>query len=506
MNKRIAFYHMQHNSYLGNCICLVYSPTKEEIASDALQSPHVLILIKSKLDLSPINTLEDFKSKDIFSSDSPIVLRISSECLLGVFGDSHCDCESQRTASLREISLVGQGIFIHLSQEGQGNGLIYKVKELELQVNGIDPLGLFIGEKSVHDAAKHLLGSADFLDKRNYNSLSRIFQELLLNRYSYDLMSDNPQKINYLKKVADIKINSLRGIKRTITIENAGEYLAKLYMKNFEMNDQELQSIYYALFSAKELPNRVISLLKYIQEDLAYGKQFRANNELLSKIANLHQAKQGPHNFQDLALFKDSTSYTEYQTEVVISAKEVDLLFKNNIFSNDESVAYEENYFYDLVYLKGVPARSLKIRKNFRLINRDHPTSLKLIYKIPLSENNYIIKSITIANEDLANLIGLALRDYEIHFLPVFTHNIATSNNDITILLKRYSNELRTLSLMGEKEKVEGFIKNLRQYVQAEEIDDPTNHRYIRRDLSLGFQYEELVDEELEIFKKYHKG
>lgn len=507
MNKKFAFYHMHHNSYLGDCICLVYLPTIKEINSDALQAPYIMVLIKSKLDLSAINTVEDFKSKNVFSSNLPILLRISSECLFGIFGDAHCDCESQRVASLREINFVGQGIYIHLPQEGQGNGLVYKTRELELQINGIDPLGIFIGEKNIQDASEHLLGSVNSLDKRNYKSLDYIFQELLLNRYAYDLISDNPLKTDYLKNSINIKINSLRDIKRIITVENAGEYLAKLYMKDFEITDQELQDIYYILFSAKELPNRVISLLKYIQEDIAYGKQFRANNELLRKIADLCQSKQGPQDVQDLALFKDSTNYSEYQTELIIDKKELDLLFQNQIFINNESVAYEENYFYDLIYLKGVPARSLKIRKSFRLINRKHPIGLKLVYKVPLSEkNSYIIKSISIASEDIANLISLALKDYEIHFLPVFTHNITSTNTDIIVLLKRYSSELRTLSLMGEKEKVKNFIKQMRRYIDIKEIDDPTNHRYIRRDISLDFQYDILSVEELEIFKQYHKG
>lgn len=506
MNKRFVFYHMHHNNYLGDCICIIYSPTTEEINSDALQTPYILILIKSKLDLSNINTIENFKSKDIFSSNSPILLRISSECLLGVFGDAHCDCESQRIASLREINSTGQGIYIHIPQEGQGNGLIYKAQELELQVNGIDPLGTFIGEKNIRDASEHLLGSINSLDKRNYKSLSYIFQKLLLNRYIYDLISDNPMKTDYLKNSINVKINSLRDIKRIITIENASEYLAKLYMKDFEITDQELQDIYYTLFSAKELPNRVVSLLKYIQEDIAYGKQFRANNELLRKISNLCQSKHGPQDVQDLTLFKDSASYTEYQIELIIDKKELNLLFQNQIFINDESLAYEENYFYDLVYFKGIPARSLKIRKSFRLINRAHPIGLKLVYKVPLSNKNYIIKSISIDNEDIANLISLALRDYEIHFLPVFTHNITLANTDIIVLLKRYSSELRTISLMGKEEKVKDIIKQMRQYIDIKEIDDPTNHRYIRRDLSLDFQYDKLSIEELKIFKQYHKG
>ena len=35
--------------------------------------------------------------------DKKIILRIQSECFLGMYGDSHCDCESQRINSIKII-------------------------------------------------------------------------------------------------------------------------------------------------------------------------------------------------------------------------------------------------------------------------------------------------------------------------------------------------------------------------------------------------------------------
>lgn len=503
--SKFAIYHMQKNAYIGDCLCVVYNPSAKEILIDALQTPYILVFIKSKQNLSLINTVQDFKHYKIFSPDSPILLRISSECLFGVFGDSHCDCESQRISSLREIGAIGQGIYIHLPQEGQGNGLFYKTQELELQVSGINPEGKYVKEKNIKDASKYLL-SKQPLDKRNYESLKFIFTELQLSKHKYDLISDNHIKANFLKNKLGLKLNSLYNTSRIINIENAGEYLAKLYMKDFEISDVELQNIYFVLFSAKELPSRVISLLKYIEEDISHKKKFRANNALLKKIISLCSVKQQRKQVQDLKMFKDTESYTEYQSEIVINRKELDLLFKKKLLTNDELLHYEENYFYDLVYFKGTPARSLKIRKSFRLTDRDHPQVIKLIYKIPISHKNYTIKSIFVPHEDIANLMELSLHDYEIHFLPVFTHNLSTSIPNTTILLKRYSKNLRTLSLMGNKRNVCNLIKNINKIFIVNEIDDPTNHRYIRKDLSLDFNWEKLSKEELSIFKKYHKG
>lgn len=505
MKSKFAIYHMQKNTYIGDCLCIVYNPSAKEIYTDALQTPHILILIKSKQDLSSINTVQDFKHHQIFSLNLPILLRISSECLFGIFGDSHCDCESQRISSLREINTIGQGIYIHLPQEGQGNGLFYKTQELELQVNGINPEGKYIKEKNIKDASKYLLSNQP-LDKRNYESLKFIFTKLKLNKYKYDLISDNHIKSNFLKNKLGLKLNSLYNASRIISIENAGEYLSKLYMKDFEISDVELKDIYFVLFSAKELPSRIISLLKYIEEDISHGKKFRANNALLKKIISLCFVKQQRKQVQDLKMFKDTESYTEYQSEIAITKKELSLLFKKRLLINDELLHYEENYFYDLVYFKGTPARSLKIRKSFRLTDRDHPQAIKLIYKIPISDKIYTIKSIFIPHEDIANLMELSLHDYEIHFLPVFTHNLSISTPNITVLLKRYSKNLRTLSLMGSQKNVRNLIKNINKTFTINEIDDPTNHRYIRKDLSLDFNWEKLSKEELGIFKKYHKG
>src|SRR5437660_1441821 len=114
---------MQHNTYLGECLCVVYQPQPEEVQTDQLQTPLILLVIKSKYPSIDIKTLKDLQTAALFDKDAPILLRVSSECLFGVFGDSHCDCEDQRVATLREIQRTGQGIYIHLPQEAQGNGL-----------------------------------------------------------------------------------------------------------------------------------------------------------------------------------------------------------------------------------------------------------------------------------------------------------------------------------------------------------------------------------------------
>lgn len=227
---------MHNNFYLGNCLCIIYKPNNKEILSDFLSSKYILILLKSQKDLSDISTVKKFTNNNIFQKKDNILLRISSECLLGSFGDSHCDCESQKISTLKEINNCKQGIYIHIPQEAQGNGLFYKAKELELQVNGINPSGKYVGEKNIKEASEYLLKAGDKLDKRNYASLLNIVKQLKLNRYKYDLICDNPYKIQFFKK--KIKINSKCYFKQNITIDNAGEFLSKIYMKDFVLTDK----------------------------------------------------------------------------------------------------------------------------------------------------------------------------------------------------------------------------------------------------------------------------
>ena len=85
-------------------------------------------------------------------------LRFGSECMFGMFGDSHCNCEDERKKALQFIGENG-GIYVHMPQEAQGNGLFYKAEELQLQVHGRLQSGRYIGMKTQAEAARILRGS-----------------------------------------------------------------------------------------------------------------------------------------------------------------------------------------------------------------------------------------------------------------------------------------------------------------------------------------------------------
>jgi GTP cyclohydrolase II len=505
--KQCAIYRMESNTYLGHCICVVYEPTSVEIETDHLQSPFVLALIKTSSDLSEVRTADDLRGTQLFDSDKPVLLRIGSECLLGMFGDSHCDCEAQRMASLREIDHVGQGVYVHLPQEAQGNGLFYKAQELQIQVTGIDPDGNYVGSKDISEAAAHLLGSGQPLEKRQYSSLVRLFALVGLDRYAYHLISDSPDKAAALQTQLRINVVALHEAKRPVTLENAAEYLAKLY-KKYSLSDQELEDIYLAISAAEEIPGRILSLLRYLQEDIALGHPFKANLQLLDKISGIGEQRGVQYEYvNDMPLLKDIESYDEYQVELKITTTDdVNKLFDAGILKAMDSLRYEENHFYNLAYFRDVPARSLKIRNAYRLTDRSRPVESKFIYKLPLGEKFYRIKSLVMDDDEIARLLVAALRDYERHLQPVLTHNVITIEPEVTVLIKRYNRELRTLSVMGPERRVCDFVNTVRRSVSAEEIDDPSNFRYLNRSLSIDFVLSELQDEEVSLFRAYYMG
>ena len=124
MKDRISFYLQKNNHIFGDCVLSVcYNATQEEIKEYGLTGENILLLIKNSqlksfLDKKNINYYKELSK--IFSNKN-IFLRIQCECLLGMYGDSHCDCEDQRMQSMKLIS-ENDGIYVHLPQEAQGWG------------------------------------------------------------------------------------------------------------------------------------------------------------------------------------------------------------------------------------------------------------------------------------------------------------------------------------------------------------------------------------------------
>ena len=121
-----------------------------------------------------------------------VLLRVHSECLTGdAFGSLKCDCGSQLDKALENIVNNGSGVLLYMRQEGRGIGLLNKIKAYNLQAQGKDTV-----------EANTLLGFDP--DLRDFAVAAQMIK--LLNIKSVNLMTNNPKKIDDLKKYG-IQIN-----------------------------------------------------------------------------------------------------------------------------------------------------------------------------------------------------------------------------------------------------------------------------------------------------------
>lgn len=120
------------------------------------------------------------------TQNKPIV-RIHSECMTGdIFGSKRCDCQEQLHNSLSMMAENGNGYLIYLKgQEGRGIGIGNKIAAYALQENGMNTY-----------EANEALGLPK--DKRNYIDAIWILKALHVDQFK--LISNNPEKIEILKK------------------------------------------------------------------------------------------------------------------------------------------------------------------------------------------------------------------------------------------------------------------------------------------------------------------
>ncbi len=279
----MAMYRMEHNRYLGDSIAIAFQASDEEVAVNGMTSAVLAAYLKPARDISTIPSLRAIASAEIFDTKKPIPLRIASSCEFGVFGDTHCDCEEDRIAGLKAIQDNGQGIYVQLPQEALGQGLVYKAKELEIQVHGALPDGAYIGPKDVFEAAAILGVDQDF-DRRKFGIVGKLFDELGIKRYSYTLLTSNPQKAANMAEATGITITGNMAVATTITPDNIGVYLAKIqYGETLSVG--QLRSVLEVLESGITLPPRSTSLLKGIDERLLEDTSDETTKRLLSAIA-----------------------------------------------------------------------------------------------------------------------------------------------------------------------------------------------------------------------------
>jgi len=123
---------------------------------------------------------------DIDNQGENPLLRIHSSCLASeVFGAQDCDCADQLRESMKFIATEGNGIIIHLHQEGRGQGLSEKIRAVRLmESDSLDTVQSF-----------EQLGLEQ--DIRTYESAVELLKSLKID--AVRLISNNPRKRHYLE-------------------------------------------------------------------------------------------------------------------------------------------------------------------------------------------------------------------------------------------------------------------------------------------------------------------
>ncbi len=145
--------------------------------------------------------------KGEISPDTPLLVRVHSECLTGdIFGSRRCDCGPQLHAALDMIEHEGNGVVLYMRQEGRGIGLVNKIKAYALQEQGLDTV-----EANTH------LGFPP--DPRDYGIGAQILHDLGVRKMR--LMTNNPRKRVGLQSYG-LEVVELVGLEVAATKENLG--------------------------------------------------------------------------------------------------------------------------------------------------------------------------------------------------------------------------------------------------------------------------------------------
>ncbi len=195
--------------------------------------------------------------------DSPVMVRMHSECLTGdALGSLRCDCRMQLQAALKMMENAGKGVVVYLRQEGRGIGLVNKLKAYSLQDMGLDTV----------EANERLGFPADL---RDYGMGAQMLNDLGVQKIR--LITNNPRKIAGLKgygiEVVDrvpllIEANDYNTIYLATKAKKLGHMLLQTYLATVAIHWQDApQPVTERYERLEKLRHLVLSQNLLLQEE-----------------------------------------------------------------------------------------------------------------------------------------------------------------------------------------------------------------------------------------------
>ncbi len=457
-NNNFSFYLQNNNTLFNSDILTVcYMADEEEVKKYGLTSPNIVLFIKN----DKISEIKSGSDCDYYSeikkmfADKKIVLRIQSECFLGMYGDSHCDCESQRIDAIKLISQEG-GIFVHLPQEAQGWGLHYKLKELELQVSGRTQNGEYVGKKDRDSAQKMLLDVHNFRDNRSYEIVSEIFKKLGIDKNTFLVITDSDKKVSSLNKTEIKFIKYSDDISAKINADNVSEYLIKIYNLTHNFDDEIIDLIIKIIEERKYNERTLltfVNIIDKIRSDSTYQLDEKIKKKFLDLYENIICGEEKRYIVGDEKYVKLQNNFSCKVDSSIF--KTLCKIYGKNIF---DRISLEKIYYFQNIET----GESVRVRSS-RILDNIEDICCMFNGQFYIEQSTYCDKKRKIVQKEIS---ASSLRAYfenpdyiyqkRVEMVTIISEGVIPGLN---IYIKRIPNiENRVIDIFGKSENIRNLI------------------------------------------------
>lgn len=504
MRDKFSFYlEKQNKMFGGNILTVCYNADKEEIEKYNLTSSNVVLFIKSE----KINNILENTDYDYFDNiknllDEEVILRVQCECFLGMYGDSHCDCEEQRINAVNIISNEG-GILLHLPQEAQGWGLFYKLKELELQVSGRKITGEYIGKKNRDEAQKILINTHEFKDNRSYEIIYKIFEQLGINDKRFVLITDSNKKTESMKSMG-LNVQKYSDYKeKNVNSENLSEYLIKISNLTHEFDDEIIEKI-INIISNRKYNERTLSafleLIDKIKRDDSYSLKDDYKKRFLELYSSIICGEEKRYIIGDENHVKIQNNFSCKVDSSIF--KVLTMIYGKNIF---DRISLEKTYYFK----NKLNNLSIRIRTGRLLDNIEEKcTMFKGQLHVEQSIYDEVNKKVIqkeISTSTLRSYFENPEYDYlkRVEMVTIISENVLPG---INIYIKRIpKTDSRIIDIFGKSEYIKQLIEkimeiNSRTLLSTINDNDLSEQNFSEYNLRFA-DLNSIIEEELNMYE-----